>query len=144
MRPRYEIGRVRERVKELRERCFKSMNVLKRVSRTYYGTDRSTLVLFCPSIILSKPNYASFVYDSASDTAKRKLDTVQHAALRIVTGVFRTSPISGHLVEVHEPPLLFRRQLLAMRYALKMRNFPEHRAYPYIFLKAFLSEFEGT
>ena len=133
-----------EHLKVLRERCFKSMNVLKCVSRTSYGADRSTLLLLYRSIIRSKLDYASFVYDSASETSKKKLDTVHHTALRIVTGAFRTSPTSSLLVDVHEPPLFLRRQLLGMRYAFKIRQFPEHPAYPYIFSQAFHSVFEGT
>ena len=72
------------------------------------------------------------------------LDTVHHSALRVATGAFRTSPASSLLAESHEAPLLLRRQLLGMRYALKLRQFPEHPAYPYVFSQGFLSLFEGT
>ena len=42
----------REHFKVLRERCFKSLNVFKCVSRTSYGADRSTLLLLCLAISL--------------------------------------------------------------------------------------------
>ena len=109
--------------KMLRERCFRSLNVLKCVSRTSYGADRSTLLLFYRSIIRSKLDYACFVYDGASESSKRSLhmDTVHHASLRVVTGAFRTSPAPNLLAETHEPPLACRRLMLGMRYAFKIR-----------------------
>ena len=134
----------RDHFKVLRERCFRSLNVLKCVSRTRYGADRSTLMLLYRSIIRSKLDYACFVYDSASEASKRTLDTVHHHSLRVVTGAFRTSPTSSLLVEADEPPLLLRRQILGMRYALKLRQFPDHPAYSYAFSSELLSLFEGT
>ena len=134
----------REHFKVLRERCFKSLNVLKCVSRTSYGADRSTLLLLYRSTIRSKLDYACFIYDSASESCKRALDTVHHSSLRVVTGAFRTSPAWSLLVESHEPPLFLRRQLLGMRYALKLRQFPQHPAYPYVFSQGFLSLFESA
>ena len=49
--------------KVIRERCVKSMNVLKCVSRTSYGADRSTLLLLYRFMICSKLDYACFIYD---------------------------------------------------------------------------------
>ena len=133
----------KEHFKSLRERCFKSLNVLRSVARTSYGADRSTLLLLYRSIVRSKLDYASFVYDGASDSSKRVLDVVHHTAIRVVTGAFRTSPASSLLAEAHEPPLALRREMLGMRYALKLRQFPTHPAYPYVFSRDILSLFEG-
>ncbi|XP_043237640.1 uncharacterized protein LOC122389551 [Amphibalanus amphitrite] len=123
----------KEHFRTLRERCFKSLNVLKCVARTSYGADRRTLLLLYRSIVRSKLDYASFVYDSASQSSKKVLDAVHHAAIRVATGAFRTSPSSSLLAEAHEPPLSLRRQMLGMRYALKLRQFPTHPTYPYVF-----------
>ena len=134
----------REHFKTLRERCFKSLNVLKCVSRTSYGADRATLLVLYRSIVRSKLDYASFVYDSASESSKRTLDVVHHAALRVVTGAFRTSPALSLLAEAHEPPLSLRRQMLGMRYALKLRQFPTHPAYHCAFARDIVSLFESS
>ena len=48
---------------------MKSPNVLKCVSRTSYGADRSTLLLLYRAIIRSKLDYACFVYDSAVESS---------------------------------------------------------------------------
>ena len=126
----------------LRDKCFKVFNVLKCVSRTSYGADRSTLLLLYRSLLRSKLDYASIVYDSACKTSKRTLDTVHNAALRTVTGAFRTSPTSSVLAEAHEPPLALRRSLLSMRYACKLRQFPEHPTYSAVFSRGVLSVFQ--
>ena len=95
----------------LREKCMKVLNVLKCVSRTTYGSDRATLLLLYRSLLRSKLDYASIVYDSACKTSERTLDTIHNAALRTVTGAFRTSPTHSILAEVHEPPLALRRRM---------------------------------
>ena len=101
----------KQHIKEVRDKCFRSLNVLKCVARTSYGADRSTLLLLYRSLIRSKLDYASFVYDSSCQSNKKPLDTIHHAAIRIVTGAFRTTPIESLLVEVNKPPLDQRRQL---------------------------------
>ena len=125
----------------LRERCCKSLNVLKCVARTPYGADRSTLMLLYHSVIRSKLDYACSIYDSAPESSKRTLDTIHHSSLRVVTGAFRTSPTSSLLAEAHEQPLSLRRQMLGARYALKPRQFPDHPTYPYVFSRGLLSLF---
>ena len=123
----------KEHFKTLRKRCFKTLNILKCVSRTSYGADRRTLMLFYRSLIRSKLDYGCFIYDSASTSAKRTLDTIHHTALRIVTGAFRTSPVMSILADADEPPLSIRRKMLGMRYACKLRQFPAHPTYNSVF-----------
>ena len=134
----------KEHFKGLRERCFKALDVLKCVSRTSYGSDRNTLLLLYRAIVRSKLDYACFVYDSACESSKKALDTVHHASLRVVTGAFRTSPVPSLLAEANEPPLSLRRQMLGMRYALKLRQFPAHPTYPCVFSRHILSLFETS
>ena len=117
-------------LKSLRLKCMKALNLLKCVARTSYGADRATLLLLYRSLIRSKLDYACIIYNSACASHKRILDTVHHTALRVVTGAFRTSPISSILADAHEPPLSRRRDLLSMRYACKLRQFPQSSNLP--------------
>ena len=84
------------------------------------------MLLLYRSLIRTKLDYASIVYDSALESSKRMLDTVHHQGVRVATGAFRTSPVSSLLVDAYEPPLRLRtrRQLLTMRYALRVRQAP--------------------
>ena len=90
-----------EHYKSLRLKCFKAMTVLKVVSRMAYGSDRKTMLLLYRSLIRTKLNYASIVYDSALESPKRMLDTVHHQGVRVATGAFRTSPVSSLLVDAY-------------------------------------------
>ena len=119
------------------------MNVLKCVARTSYGADRCTLPLLYRSTVRSELDYASFIHDKASESSKRTLDSVHHSSLRVVTGAFRTFPTSSLLAEAHGPHLALRRQLLGIRYALKLRQSPGHPSYQYAFSQGFLSLFES-
>ena len=133
----------RPHIKKLRDKCTRALNILKCVARTTYGSDRSTLLLLYRSLVRSKLDYACFIYDNTYESIKRALDTVHHAAVRIATGAFRTTPISSLLAEAHEPPLALRRQLLGMRYAVKLRQFPSHPTYPAIFSRSIRLAFDN-
>ena len=100
-------------------------------------------MLLYRSLIRSKLDYACVVYDSACVSSKRILDTVHNNAARVATGAFRTSPVSSILADAHEPPLALRRCLLSMRYACKLRQFPEHPTYAYVFSRRVLALFEN-
>lgn len=86
----------RDHFKSLREKCFKSLNVLKCVAGTSYGADRVTLLRLYRSLIRSKLDYACFVYDSACDSSKRTLDTVHNSALRIATALVSWWKLMSH------------------------------------------------
>ena len=133
--------RYTDHIRDLRERCFKALNVMKCVSCMTYGADRDTLLLLYRSFVRSKLDYASLVYDGASETVKKPLDTVHHTAMRIVTGAFRTTPSASLLAEVGEPPLALRRAMLGLRYAIKLRVFPDHPSFPYVFSRGLVDLF---
>ena len=59
------------------------------------GADRDTLITLYQTFILSKIQYGAAVYGTASPTVLRKLDTVQHTALRIALGAFVSTPVAG-------------------------------------------------
>ena len=73
------------------------------------------------------------VYGSARKSYLSKLETVQNQALRLCLGAFRTSPISSLHVEANELPLYFRREKLALQYAIKLRATSSNPAYEVTF-----------
>ena len=131
-------------LENLSEKCLKTLNCLKCVSRTSYGADRRTLMLLYRSLIRSKMDYACFVYDSASPSVKKRLDVIHNSAIRIATGAFRTTPTASLLVEANEPPLALRRRLLGQRYAHKLAQFPSHPTYRSVFSNRIRALFHGT
>ena len=117
----------------LKARCQKSLNILKVLSRTEWGADRTTLLKLYHSLVRSKLDYGCIVYGSASKTAWAKLDPVHNQGLRLSLGAFRSSPVESLYVEAHEPPLEIRREKLALQYTIKLKANPGNPAYDVVF-----------
>ena len=120
-------------IKYLKARCQKSLNILKVLSRTEWGADRTTLLKLYRSLVRSKLDCGCKVYGSASKTALAKLDPVHNQGLRLSLGAFRSSPVESLYVEAHEPPLEIRRYKLALQYVLKLKANPENPAFDVVF-----------
>ena len=99
-------------VKYLKAKCTKALNILKVLSRTEYGSDKSTLLKLYRSLVRSKLDYGCIVYGSAGPDTLKKLDPVHNQGLRLSLGAFRSSPVESLYVEAHEPPLEVRREKL--------------------------------
>ncbi|GBM47586.1 hypothetical protein AVEN_77026-1, partial [Araneus ventricosus] len=111
---------------DLRKRCEKALNILKVLSNTSWGTDRTSLLRVYQAVILSRIDYGSVVYGSASASALRKLDPIHHSALRICTGAFRTSPVQSLYADCFQICLDFRRKQLSAHYYFKIMSMPNH------------------
>ena len=119
-------------IKYLKARCQKSLNILKVLSRTEWGADRTLLKLY-HSLVRSKLDYGCIVYGSASKTALAKLDPVHNQGLLLSLGAFRSSPVESLYVEAHEPPLEIHREKLALQYTMKLKANPRNPAYDVVF-----------
>ena len=92
-------------IKYLKAKCLKALNLLKVLSHTNWGADRTVLLQLYRSLIRSKLDYGSIVYGSARKSYLMMLDTVHHQGLRLALGAFRTSPVESLYVEAEEPSL---------------------------------------
>ena len=99
-------------IKYLKAKCLKALNLLKVLSHTNWGADRTVLLQLYRSLIRSKLDYGSIVYGSARKSYLMMLDTVHHQGLRLALGAFRTSPVESLYVEAEEPSLYLRREKL--------------------------------
>ncbi|GBN96040.1 hypothetical protein AVEN_241601-1 [Araneus ventricosus] len=84
----------------LKQKCVKTLNLLKILSNTSWGADFQSLLKIC------------MVYGSASKSALQILDPVHHLGLRFASGAFRTSPVCTSFAEFHVYNLDGRRFLL--------------------------------
>jgi len=64
-------------------RCNKRLNLLKVMPGTRWGASKDVLLLVYKALIRSLIDYGCTAYDSASQTIKSKLDSIQTKALRI-------------------------------------------------------------
>ena len=131
-------------IAQLREKCATRMNILKVTSRMSYGADRTTLLQLYHALIRSVLDYACIVYDGTLRDSKRPLDSLHHACVRVATGAFRTSRRTSLLVDGGEMPLDLRRKRLALLYACKIRQEPDHPSYDWIFNQTLIDQFQAT
>ena len=83
--------------------------------------------------VRSKLDYGAPVYNSASQTLLRTLDTVSTEAIRIAVGAFRSTPVTSLYTLVNEMTLQERRDYLTLRYYLKIRGNPGNPATAAVF-----------
>ena len=120
-------------IKYLKAKCLKAMNLLKVLSHTNWGADRTVLLQLHRSLIRSKLDYGSIVYGSARKSYLMMLDTVHHQGLRLALGAFRTSPVESLYVEAEEPSLYLRREKLALHYAIRLAANPSNPTFKVTF-----------
>ncbi|GBM81341.1 hypothetical protein AVEN_50801-1 [Araneus ventricosus] len=111
---------------QLRKKCEKSLNILKVLSTTAWGADRPSMLRIYKATILSKLDYGCQIYGSARKSVLQKLDPIHHAALRICSGAFRTSPVQSLYVDCFEPALNYRRQMLSLHYYFRIKSNTYH------------------
>ncbi|GBN87601.1 hypothetical protein AVEN_206552-1 [Araneus ventricosus] len=108
------------------KKCEKSLNILKVLSKTSWGADRTSLLRIYQAVILSRIYYGCIVYGSTRPTVLRRLDTIHHSALWICSGIFRTSPMENLYVICHQLPLHFRRQKNSAMYFFRAQSVQKH------------------
>ena len=129
-------------IKYVKAKCLKALNLLKVLSHTSWGADRTTLLHLYRSLIRSKLDYGSLVYGSAKKSYLQMLDTVHNQGLRLALGAFRTSPISSLNVEADEPSLWLRREKLSLQYAIRLAANPSNPAFEVTFPPQFQEYYE--
>src|SRR6266516_4152809 len=130
-------------LQNLRTKCTKSLNLLKVVSHRDWGGDSQTLLKLYRTLIRSKLDYGSIVYGSARKSYLQMFDPIQNLSLRLCLGAFRTSPVESLQVEANEPPLVNRRNKLAIQYAIKIKSNVANPAYQSIFDPQYTTLFEN-
>jgi ribonuclease HI len=113
-------------VLHLRKKCERTLNILKVLSNTSWGADRTSLLKIYHAVIRSKLDYGCAVYGSARKSVLQKLNTIHHSALRLCSGAFRTSPIDSLYVDCNEAPLQIRRDILSIHYYFRVSSNIDH------------------
>ena len=126
----------------MKAKCLKALKLLKVLSNTRWGADRSTLLHLYRSLIRLKLDYGSIVYGSARKSYLQMLDTVHHQGLRLALGAFRTSPVTSLYVEADEPSLYLRREKLSLQYAIRLAANKRYPAFKVTFSPQFLELYE--
>ena len=77
-------------------------------------------------LIRSVLDYGQIAYNTTSLANKRRLDIIQHKALRLACRAFCTTSVPSMEVETGEMPLQYRREQQELNYALKLDKADSH------------------
>jgi ribonuclease HI len=98
------------------------------LSGTSWGANKTTLLHIYKATVRSILDYGSAAYDSANPNVKDKLNKIQAQALRIICGAIKSTSTASLQNECGEMPLQLRRNEIALKYSLKIRNEADHPA----------------
>ena len=118
------------------------MNLLKVLSHTSWGADRTTLLKLYRSLVRSKLDYGCIIYGSARKSYLQMLDPIHNQGLRLALGAFRTSPVASLYVEADEPSLYSRREKLSLQYAIRLAANPSNPAHEVTFPPIYVNLYE--
>lgn len=127
----------KDHIEQVRISCSKALNLLKVLAGHKWGSDTIVLLRIYKALILSRIDYGSIAYGTASKTDLKKLDTIQSTALRVVLGAFRSSPIPSLLCLAGEMPLEVRRQEQTLVYATRILAHQDNPTSFYVFADRF-------
>ena len=126
-------------IKYLKAKCV-ALNLLKVLSHTPWGADRTTLWKLYLSLVRSKLDYGCIIHGSARKSYLQMLDPIHNQGLRLALGAFRTSPVASLYVEADEPSLYSRREKLSLQYAVRFAA--KHRAHEVTFPPNYVDLYE--
>lgn len=120
-------------IENIKSKALKSLNCIKILSSKRHGVNRNILARIYKACIRPIFDYGSTIYDTAAETNLNKIEVVQNAALRIISGALRTSPVISLRVDSGIPSLANRRKSLLGTYICRIKENPQNPGYNAIF-----------
>lgn len=105
--------------KHIINKANKAYNILKSLSGSYWGADPKILLTLYKSLVRSHFEYGYFCYGSDVKIVNT-INVFQNKCLRLISGAFRSTPISALQVECRLPPIAIRLNYLKERFILKL------------------------
>ena len=114
----------RRHTRYVQEICNRKINIMKCLASTRWGAGRDLLIKFYKSYILSRITYGLEIYSSGSNTTLGKLEVIQNSALRIITGLLKSTQIPCLQFESNIYSLVVKTQIVIMRYLYRVFSYP--------------------
>ena len=113
----------------IKKKCSQTLQLLRVVAHTDWGANTNTLIKLYRTLIRSKTDYASFIYQSARKSYLKTIKTILHTGLRLALGAFPTSPVESLYIEANETPPELRCNNLGLKYYTKLKANPTNPAH---------------
>ena len=105
----------------IKTKCNKALQLLCVIAHTNWGADKNTLLKLYQSLIRSKIDYSSFIYQSARKSYLKLWNPIYHIALRLTLCAFKTTPVESLYAEANETPQKLRCNNLALKCNTKLK-----------------------
>ena len=109
-------------IKYLKDACNKPLSLLSHLSHTTWGSDRKMLTRLYNSLVQSKLDYGCQAYGSAAPRLLKSLDAVRNKGLRLISGAFRSSPITSLHADLNMLPPDLNRIFVTFKWYLQMQQ----------------------
>ena len=118
-----------EHVNNISSKTKQNMNVIRMLSNTTFGSDRTTLLKLHDALIASINGYGAIALNNLTKEQEKKLNTVQIRGLKFAIGAFITSPNKSVEVEAGVTPVRYQRQTQRMKFSCKILTNSNHPLY---------------
>ncbi|GFV03842.1 retrovirus-related Pol polyprotein from transposon 17.6 [Trichonephila clavipes] len=115
--------RFSKHIKQIANKALGKLNFLRKLSGTSWGSRPQTLKSTICTVIRPVLEYATPIWTPASISVKRKLDSVQHRAAKIIIGAVSSTNNEKAEQECVLPPLECRRKLATIKFTNKLRSY---------------------
>ncbi|GFW36384.1 RNase H domain-containing protein [Trichonephila clavipes] len=115
--------RFSKHIEQTTNKALGKLNILRKLCGTSWGSRPQTLKSTFCTVIRPVLEYATPIWTTASISVKRKLDSVQHRAAKIIIGAVSSTNNEKAEQECGLPPLESRRKLATIKFTNKLRSY---------------------
>ena len=108
-------------IEYIKTAAIKRLNLLKLVANKKWGSDYHTLRTLYVAYIRSKIAYGCEVWGHAAKTHITELEKIQNAALRLIIGALKTTPVHAMRIEANLPSLALYFEQMSLKKWIKGR-----------------------
>ncbi|GFV89163.1 RNase H domain-containing protein [Trichonephila clavipes] len=115
--------RFSKHIEQTTNKALGKLNILRKLCGTSWGSRPQTLKSTFCTVIRPVLEYATPIWTPAFISVKRKLDSVQHRAAKIIIGAVSSTNNKKAEQECGLPPLESRRKLATIKFTNKLRSY---------------------
>ena len=107
-------------IEYLQVKCLKRLDIMTLLASPIWGASSKILRTFYISYICAKLDYGAVIYCTFAKSNLEKLEKVQNAAIRLILGARKSTPILSLQAEAYIPPLDMHRGYLSVKKLIKL------------------------
>ena len=117
-------------IQYLKEKCLACSNIIKYISKKWWGAHLQILILLYNNLINSKIDYGCFLHEITYKSYYKILNSIQYQILKQISGI--NGNIAKHILinETGSSPRIWRNYILSAKYIIKVLPNLQHPLIP--------------